>query len=115
MGYQIEVCHGDGLLRISRSIGIELEDGVLSRLDEVDLSSGEEIFTVVGGVGVFKEIGVIEDVSTGASGEIDDGEAISATAAADGQIVGNAAIRIEGRVEVLGRHGVHRDFFTLSL
>ena len=42
----------------------------MTGLDELDVPGGEGIFTAVGGGGVFKEIGVIEDVSTGAGGEI---------------------------------------------
>ena len=60
-----------------------MEEGVFAGLDELDVSSGEGIFAVVVNGSRFEEIGVIENVTTLASGEISDGDGISVLRAAD--------------------------------
>ena len=64
-------------------ISIELEKGIFPRLNELYVSSGEGIFAVVVNGSRFEEIGVIENVTTLASGEISDGDGISVLRAAD--------------------------------
>ena len=60
-----------------------MEEGVFAGLDELDVSSGEGIFAVVVNGSRFEEVGVIENVTTLASGEISDGDGISVLRAAD--------------------------------
>ena len=60
-----------------------MEESVFTGLDELDVSSGEGIFAVVVNSSRFEKIGVIEDVTTFASGEISDGDGISALRAVD--------------------------------
>ena len=60
-----------------------MEEGVFAGLDELDVSSGEGIFAVVVNGSGFEEIGVIEDVTAFASGEISDGDGISVLCAVD--------------------------------
>ena len=74
---------GDGLFIGARAIRIELEEGVLTGLDELDVPRGEGILAAVMVSGIFEKIGVIEDVSTGASGEIGDGDGVGVDGADD--------------------------------
>ena len=69
-----------------RSISIELKKGVFARLNELDVSGGEGIFAVVVNSSGFEEIGVIEDVTAFASGEISDGDGISVLCAVDASV-----------------------------
>ena len=63
-----------------------MEKGVFAGLDELDVSSGEGIFAVVVNGSRFEEIGVIEDVTAFASGEISDGDGISILCAVDASV-----------------------------
>ena len=63
-----------------------MEEGVFAGLDELDVSSGEGIFAVVVNGSGFEEIGVIEDVTAFASGEISDGDRISVLCAVDATV-----------------------------
>ena len=73
----MEDCHRDGLLRTCLTISIELEEGVVAGLDELDVPRGEGVFAVVINGGAFEQIGVIEDVTAFAGGKIGDGDWVS--------------------------------------
>jgi len=63
-----------------------LEESVFTGLDELDVSSGEWIFAVVVNSSSFEKIGVIEDVTAFASGEISDGDGVSVLCAVDASV-----------------------------
>ena len=81
-----EDCQGEQLSAASRSISIELEECVFARLDEFDVSSGEGVFAVVVNGGRLEEIGVIEDVTALAGGEIGDGDGVGVLCAVDASV-----------------------------
>ena len=63
-----------------------MEEGVVAGLDELDVSSGEGVFAVVVNGSTFQQIGIVEDVTAFAGGEIGDGDRVSVLCAVDATV-----------------------------